>query len=147
MSQLEILHFNDVYRVTPQKVSGGTMDVTQFLALVDSLRTEEFKKKGLFLFSGDVFSPSVESTVTRGSHMVSKRAASFDVPDMKVPGPSYKRDSSRCCSDWCDAFLTVIVLSNLKLIHLGNHDFDFGYPHLSNLVQDCKFVRLMSVAL
>ena len=72
MSRLEILHFNDVYRVTPQKVSGGTMDVTQFAALVDSLRTEEQKQKGLFLFSGDVFSPSVESTVTRGSHMVSR---------------------------------------------------------------------------
>lgn len=26
--------------------------------------------KPLLLFSGDVFSPSVESTVTRGSHMV-----------------------------------------------------------------------------
>ena len=27
-------------------------------------------EKPLLLFSGDVFSPSVESTVTRGSHMV-----------------------------------------------------------------------------
>jgi 5'-nucleotidase len=28
------------------------------------------KRDGLVLFSGDVFSPSVESSVTRGSHMV-----------------------------------------------------------------------------
>ena len=31
-------------------------------------------KDGLVLFAGDVFNPSVESSVTRGSHMVSLRA-------------------------------------------------------------------------
>lgn len=80
MSSLSILHFNDVYRVTPQKLNPAkpkeTIDVTQFAALVDDLRDqwpprEDGKRDGLFLFSGDVFSPSVESSVTRGSHMVS----------------------------------------------------------------------------
>ena len=28
------------------------------------------KREGLVLFSGDLFSPSTESSVTRGSHMV-----------------------------------------------------------------------------
>lgn len=74
MSKLRLLHFNDVYRVQKQKLSGGgTIDVTQFSALVDSLRVNTSKdhhEKCLLLFSGDVFSPSVESTVTRGSHMV-----------------------------------------------------------------------------
>jgi len=82
---LRLLHFNDVYRVTPQKISAGsndTFDVTQFAWLVDDLRSkwplrdqesEEGKevRDGLLLFSGDVFSPSMESSVTRGSHMVS----------------------------------------------------------------------------
>lgn len=73
---LPILHFNDVYRVTPQKISRSeTIDVTQFAALADDLRNKwprrpDGKYDGLFLFSGDVFSPSVESSVTRGSHMV-----------------------------------------------------------------------------
>lgn len=76
MSTLKILHFNDVYRVTKQKVPGGTIDVTQFAAMLEKQRSlwadlPNGKKDGLLLFSGDVFSPSVESSVTRGSHMVS----------------------------------------------------------------------------
>jgi len=75
-SSLSILHFNDVYRVTPQKISKSeTIDVTQFAALADNLRDRwaqrpDGKRDGLLLFSGDAFSPSVESSVTRGSHMV-----------------------------------------------------------------------------
>lgn len=76
-SKLRLLHFNDVYRVQKQKIKGGgTIDVTQFSALVDSLRqdpsssSDSETRRCLLVFSGDVFSPSVESTVTRGSHMV-----------------------------------------------------------------------------
>jgi 5'-nucleotidase len=78
MSNLAIIHWNDVYRVAPQKInpkSKETIDVTQFGALMDGIREKwaqlpDGKKDGLVLFSGDVFSPSVESSVTRGSHMV-----------------------------------------------------------------------------
>ena len=78
MTSLSLLHFNDVYRVTPQKISSQpleTIDVTQFTALVHDLRDQwalrdDGYREGLVLFSGDVFSPSIESTVTRGSHMV-----------------------------------------------------------------------------
>jgi 5'-nucleotidase len=62
---LNLLHFNDVYRVTKQKVEGGTIDVSQFARLVDDLRDQDT----LLLFSGDLFSPSVESSVTRGSEL------------------------------------------------------------------------------
>jgi hypothetical protein len=80
MSKISIAHFNDVYRVTPQKfsnTSSETIDVTKFGGLVDSVRAQwgnrsDGKKDGLTLFSGDAFSPSVESSVTRGSHMVSR---------------------------------------------------------------------------
>ncbi|KAF8717780.1 5'-nucleotidase family, partial [Rhizoctonia solani] len=133
MSSLSILHFNDVYRVTKQKIQGSkeTIDVTQFGELLDSLRDNwpkrsDGKRDGLVLFSGDVFSPSVESTVTRGSHMV---------PIMNHISP--------------DASLT------------GNHDFDFGvsmldshffevinisyqYPHLCKLIEDCTFPWILS---
>lgn len=77
-STLSLLHFNDVYRVTPQKMSSHpleTIDVTQFTALLHDLRDQwtlrdDGNRDGLVLFSGDVFSPSTESSVTRGSHMV-----------------------------------------------------------------------------
>ena len=77
-STLSLLHFNDVYRVTPQKISSNpleTIDVTQFTALLHDLRDQwtlrdDGNRDGLVLFSGDVFSPSIESSVTRGSHMV-----------------------------------------------------------------------------
>ncbi|KAF8431807.1 Metallo-dependent phosphatase-like protein [Boletus edulis BED1] len=116
MSRLSIVHWNDAYRVTPQKIfpNGDTIDVTQFAALLDDIRgnwglRSDGARDGLLLFSGDLFSPSVESTVTRGSHMV---------PVMNELAP--------------DVALT------------GNHDFDFGYPHLSKLVDDTKFPWLLS---
>jgi 2',3'-cyclic-nucleotide 2'-phosphodiesterase (5'-nucleotidase family) len=88
-TKLNLLHFNDVYRVTPQKISASspeTFDVSQFAWLVDDLRSKWPKREdgapdGLLLFSGDVFSPSVESSVTRGSHMVRMLRST-------CPGPS-----------------------------------------------------------
>lgn len=93
---LPLLCFNDVYRVkqrfvpqpgSPEDAStskeGGDryITVSQFGQLVHSIRDtwqdkEEERydggkeKDGLILFAGDVFNPSVESSVTRGSHMV-----------------------------------------------------------------------------
>lgn len=79
MSQLSIVHWNDVYRISPQKVSpdGATVDVTQFAAVLDDIRRKwavrpDGARDGISLFSGDLFSPSLEGTVTRGSHMVRK---------------------------------------------------------------------------
>ncbi|OSD02817.1 Metallo-dependent phosphatase [Trametes coccinea BRFM310] len=117
MTRLDLLHFNDVYRVQPFKVhpkSPETIDVTQWAAMLDDIREQwplrpDGKRDGLVLFSGDVFSPSVESSVTRGSHMV---------PVMNAIGPD----------------VTVT----------GNHDFDFGYPHLSKLIQDTNFPWILS---
>ncbi|KAL1709989.1 Metallo-dependent phosphatase-like protein [Schizophyllum commune] len=114
---LPLLHFNDVYRVNPQKLAPGssdTIDVTQFAAMLDDLRQgwdarADGSREGLVLFSGDVFAPSVESSVTRGSHMV---------PVMNEIAP--------------DVSLT------------GNHDFDFGYPHLSKLIAGTKFPWVLS---
>ncbi|KAK0197572.1 Metallo-dependent phosphatase-like protein [Armillaria mellea] len=116
-STLHIVHWNDVYRVAPQKVapkSNDTIDVTQFASMLDNIRVQwptlqDGTKDGLSLFSGDVFSPSVESSVTRGSHMV---------PVMNELAP--------------DVSLT------------GNHDFDFGYPHLSKLIKDTTFPWILS---
>ncbi|KAG9318101.1 Metallo-dependent phosphatase-like protein [Chiua virens] len=115
MSRLSIVHWNDAYRVTPQKFSKkDTIDVTQFAALLDQIRNKwpirsDGMRDGLSLFSGDLFSPSVESTVTRGSHMVA--VINELAPDVAIT---------------------------------GNHDFDFGYPRLSELVDSTKFPWLLS---
>lgn len=88
MVSIPILHFNDVYRVQPFKyvpTSPETIDVTQFAAMLDELREQwsdrdDGKKDGLVLFSGDVFAPSVESSVTRGSHMVRRKSGGLPHP-------------------------------------------------------------------
>lgn len=85
---LPLLAFNDVYRVKqrwvaqpgspadPKATAESEIRVGQFAKLVESFRDRwptqagTDTKDGLFLFAGDVFSPSVESSVTRGSHMV-----------------------------------------------------------------------------
>ena len=106
---LPLLCFNDVYRVkqrfvpqpgSPEDSSSSStsgdryINVSQFGQLVHSIRdkwedrSEERydggkEKDGLILFAGDVFNPSVESSVTRGSHMVSARA--WILIDIQVP--------------------------------------------------------------
>ena len=48
MTKLSICHFNDVYRVTPQKVSpasSDTIDVTQFAAMLNGIR-EQWPERG-----------------------------------------------------------------------------------------------------
>lgn len=136
---LPILHFNDVYRVATQKLAGvGTIDVTQFAAILDGLRSKwpqlpDGKRDGLVLFSGDLFAPSVESSVTRGSHMVSRRPVlviflvrmptsicrqvpvlNYLAPDVSVTGEHRNRIDKPCINTF-----------------EGNHDFDFGIvsPH------------------
>jgi len=137
---IPILHFNDVYRVK-QTSKNRTITADQFAAKISSIRTswgeesraldflqqkEEAKAqnghkdedkdndgeqiipqhtlKGLVLFSGDVFNPSIESSVTRGEHMV---------------------DVMNACS--------------IDVACVGNHDFDFGYPHLKSLMKQTNF--------
>ncbi|XP_075233832.1 mannosylglucosyl-3-phosphoglycerate phosphatase isoform X2 [Lycorma delicatula] len=61
---ITILHFNDVYNVQPQKDEpvGGA---ARFVTAVKSFS----KLNPLILFSGDVFSPSMISTFTKGEQM------------------------------------------------------------------------------
>jgi 5'-nucleotidase len=83
MISIPLLHFNDAYRVRPQKLSSKSpspIDVTQFAQMVSDVREswKESSKEGLVLFSGDLFAPSVESSVTRGTHMVLLRFCFVD---------------------------------------------------------------------
>lgn len=109
MSKLSILHWNDVYRVSPQKLSSRseeTIDVSQFGALLDDLRGQwpersDGARDGLVLFSGDVFSPSVESSVTRGSHMASSISILWYCAKIDFPlGTCNERACARCVTNW-----------------------------------------------
>ncbi|KAF5354820.1 hypothetical protein D9756_005700 [Leucocoprinus leucothites] len=75
---LNIAHFNDVYQVSDQdiRVDGKkeTIDVTKFATLLSDVASKwgdraDGHKEGLIVFSGDLFSPSIESSQTRGGHM------------------------------------------------------------------------------
>ncbi|KAJ8094243.1 hypothetical protein PM082_006782 [Marasmius tenuissimus] len=75
---LSIAHFNDVYQVGDQeiKIDGRqeTINVTKFATSLADItakwnKREDGKKDGLIVFSGDLFSPSRESAVTKGKHM------------------------------------------------------------------------------
>ena len=70
---LRFVHFNDVYNVSESSAEpvGG---ISRFVTIAKSYR-DDVKYKGqprlLTLFSGDAYNPSLESSVTKGRHMVS----------------------------------------------------------------------------
>jgi 5'-nucleotidase len=69
---LRILHYNDVYHVdsSSSEPVGG---FARFQTLCDYYRNDD-KFKGqsnlITVFSGDAFNPSLESSVTKGAHMI-----------------------------------------------------------------------------
>ncbi|KAJ2081454.1 hypothetical protein H4R24_002335 [Coemansia sp. RSA 988] len=66
---LRILHFNDVYHVgaTNRDPVGGA---SRFTSLMHSLQNVKDAAPTLTLFSGDAYFPSLESTISRGEHML-----------------------------------------------------------------------------
>ncbi|PIA14247.1 Metallo-dependent phosphatase, partial [Coemansia reversa NRRL 1564] len=67
--KLRILHFNDVYNVgaSSRDPIGGA---SRFTSLVHSLQDVKDAAPTLTLFSGDAYFPSLESTISRGEHML-----------------------------------------------------------------------------
>ena len=160
MATLNILHFNDVYRVQPFKLSPKspeTIDVTQWAAMLDDVGGRwpvrpDGARDGLVLFSGDVFSPSVESSVTRGSHMVPVMNAI--APDVSLTGEPPLRPAQICVDlgsrlTWSRAqgttISTLVRTSPCCIIfELVTNGGCPGYPHLSKLIQDTHFVSAFS---
>lgn len=69
---LRIVHFNDVYHLDPSSAEpvGGA---ARFQTVINDYRSSERygdQPALITLFSGDAFNPSLESSVTKGSHMV-----------------------------------------------------------------------------
>ena len=69
---LRILHYNDVYHIEAGSAEpvGG---VARFQTVVNHYRSDPRyaqQSKLITLFSGDAYNPSLESSVTKGRHMV-----------------------------------------------------------------------------
>ncbi|PKY01009.1 Metallo-dependent phosphatase [Aspergillus campestris IBT 28561] len=69
---LRLIHYNDVYHVEPGSAEpvGG---VSRFQTVINHYRSDPRfadQPAPLTFFSGDAFNPSLESTVTKGRHMV-----------------------------------------------------------------------------
>ncbi|KAH7376870.1 flagellar associated protein [Plectosphaerella cucumerina] len=69
---LRLMHYNDVYHLDPSSAEpmGG---IARFITAVNTYRGDErFRGQSelISLFSGDAFNPSLESSVTKGEHMV-----------------------------------------------------------------------------
>lgn len=69
---LRLMHYNDVYHLDPSSAEpmGG---IARFITAVNQYRSDErFQGQSelVSLFSGDAFNPSLESSVTKGEHMV-----------------------------------------------------------------------------
>ncbi|KAK9369392.1 Metallo-dependent phosphatase-like protein [Lipomyces kononenkoae] len=71
---VRLIHFNDIYHISPQfpdgHIPGGA---ARFVTLVNEYRNGEQYDDApelVTVFSGDAFNPSLESSVTKGKHMI-----------------------------------------------------------------------------
>lgn len=166
---LPLLCFNDVYRVNQRYVpqpgspddpdssnSSGQISVSQFAQLVYNERAQwadreakgadgEVEKDGLVLFAGDVFNPSVESSVTRGSHMVPiMNALKVDVAC--VGESVIERHRSLYLGPRADSKGTTTLISvRLAWSCLSlDSKLTSGYPHLTRLLHAINHPWLLS---
>lgn len=65
-----IVHFNDVYHLQPFKHTSGPGVVGGASRFLSKLREIQKYKNPLVLFSGDFMSPSLQSVLMRGKHMI-----------------------------------------------------------------------------
>ncbi|KAJ5606632.1 hypothetical protein N7510_009413 [Penicillium lagena] len=105
---LRLIHYNDVYHVEPGSAEpvGG---VSRFQSLVNYYRSHpRFAGQPdiLTFFSGDAFNPSLESTITKGRHMVpflnnaGTSVACVGNHDLDFGVAQFRHLSSQCRFPW-----------------------------------------------
>ncbi|KAI5925195.1 flagellar associated protein [Camillea tinctor] len=129
---LRILHYNDVYHVDPSSAEpiGGA---ARFMTLVNHYREGDgFKGQSelLTFFSGDAFNPSLESSVTKGDHMVpllnniGTDAAALGNHDLDFGVRKFRHLSSKCKFPWLIANVLdpalgdSVPIGNCKKTHM-----------------------------
>ncbi|KAG9838234.1 Metallo-dependent phosphatase, partial [Aureobasidium melanogenum] len=111
---IRLLHFNDVYRLEPSEHDpvGG---VTRFQSLCNHYRHDSRyhgQPELITLFSGDGFGPSLESSVTKGAHMVPilnnvpVAAACVGNHELDMGVPQFEYLASQCNFPWLLANVT-----------------------------------------
>ncbi|KAI1371120.1 Metallo-dependent phosphatase [Hypoxylon crocopeplum] len=129
---LRIVHYNDVYHVDPSS-SEPVGGVARFMSLIKHYEEDE-KFKGqpslVTLFSGDAFNPSLESSVTKGDHMVpllnsiGTDAAALGNHDLDFGVRQFKHLSSKCKFPWLIANVLdpalgdSVPIGNCKKTHI-----------------------------
>ncbi|KAL2020631.1 hypothetical protein VTK56DRAFT_8121 [Thermocarpiscus australiensis] len=129
---LRLLHFNDVYHLDPSSAepAGG---VARFVTVCKEYReAERFRGQPelVTLFSGDAFNPSLESSITKGSHMVpilnqiGTGCACVGNHDLDFGVMQYRHLTSKCKFPWLlanvldPALGEDVPLGNAKKTHL-----------------------------
>ncbi|KAK4121503.1 Metallo-dependent phosphatase [Parathielavia appendiculata] len=129
---LRILHYNDVYHIDPSSAEpvGG---VARFVCLCKEYReAERFEDQPelVTLFSGDSFNPSLESSITKGSHMVpllnliGTDCAAVGNHDLDFGVRQFQHLSSKCNFPWLlanvmdPALGEGVPLGNAKKTHM-----------------------------
>ncbi|KAI1087516.1 Metallo-dependent phosphatase [Rostrohypoxylon terebratum] len=129
---IRIVHYNDVYHVD-QSSSEPVGGASRFMTLIKHYE-EDTKSKGqpklVTLFSGDAFNPSLESSVTKGDHMVpllnniGTDAAALGNHDLDFGVRQFRHLSSKCKFPWLIANVLdpalgdSVPIGNCKKTHL-----------------------------
>ncbi|KAK6070522.1 5'-nucleotidase [Seiridium cupressi] len=129
---LRLLHYNDVYHVDASSAEpvGGA---ARFMTLVNYYR-EDPKWKGqsglVTLFSGDAYNPSLESSITKGAHMVpvlnniGTDAAALGNHDLDFGVRQFKNLATKCTFPWLIANVLdpalgeSVPIGNAKKTHI-----------------------------
>ncbi|KAK3903498.1 Metallo-dependent phosphatase-like protein [Staphylotrichum tortipilum] len=129
---LRLIHYNDVYHLDPSSAEpvGG---IARFVSVCKEYREGE-RYQGqpelVTLFSGDVFNPSLESSITKGSHMVpllnliGTNGACVGNHDLDFGVRQYRHLTSKCNFPWLlanvldPALGEGVPLGNAKKTHM-----------------------------
>ncbi|KAH6612832.1 Metallo-dependent phosphatase-like protein [Chaetomium sp. MPI-SDFR-AT-0129] len=129
---IRLLHYNDVYHLDPSSAepAGG---VARFITVCKEYReADRFKGQPdlVTLFSGDVFNPSLESSITKGRHMVpllnliGTDCACVGNHDLDFGDRQFRNLASKCNFPWLlanvldPALGDGVPLGNAKKTHM-----------------------------
>ncbi|KAA8630331.1 hypothetical protein SMACR_07294 [Sordaria macrospora] len=137
-----LLHFNDVYHLDASSAEpvGG---ISRFMTAVNEYRNDErYQGQGkpelVTLFSGDVFNPSLESSVTKGSHMVpilnkiGTQCACVGNHDLDFGVQQFRHLTSKCAFPWLLANVLDPALG--ENVPIGNA----GHTHMITTANGLK---------
>ncbi|KAF7560637.1 hypothetical protein G7046_g3519 [Stylonectria norvegica] len=143
---LRILHYNDVYHLDPSSAEpvGG---LPRFITLCREYQEGsqyEGQPKILTLFSGDVFNPSLESSVTKGAHMVpvlnsiKTDCACLGNHDLDFGVAQFEHLAGQCDFPW--------LLANVIDLDLGD-DVPLGHAKKTHMMTTSNGIKVGLIGL